>query len=168
MSVPVLERVRYRSRARPSDLPALRRLVKSTRVFYPEERQIALELLEERLRRGAKSGYEFFFAERGGRLVGYCAWGNVPLTRQSYDLYWIAVAPDVQGQGIGQELMRLAEAAVGKRGGGGLYIETSSRAVYARTRRFYRESGYEEVARLRHFYAPRDHKVVFCKTIPAA
>ena len=82
--------------------------------------------------------------------------------------YWIAVAPDVQGQGIGQELMRLAEAAVGKRGGGGLYIETSSRAVYARTRRFYRESGYEEVARLRHFYGPRDHKVVFCKTIPAA
>jgi D-alanine-D-alanine ligase len=159
------KRVRYRRRARPADLPALRKLVTATGVFYPEERQIALELLEERLRRGARSGYEFFFAEQDGRLVGYCAWGNVPLTRDSYDLYWIAVAPEAQGRGIGQELMRLAEDAVARKGGGGLYIETSSRAVYARTRRFYRDAGYRQVACLRNFYAPRDHKVVFCKTL---
>ncbi len=158
--------VRYRSRPKPGDLPALRRLVATTQVFYPEERKIAHELLEERLRRGANSGYAFFFAERGGRLVGYCAWGNVPLTRQSYDLYWIAVAPDCQGQGIGQRLMLLVEQAVARRGGGGLYIETSSRRVYARTRRFYRAAGYRQVARLVDFYAPRDHKVVFCKTLP--
>lgn len=158
-------KVRYRSRPRPADLAALRRLVASTGVFYPEERQIALELLEERLRRGRRSGYDFFFAERAGRLVGYCAFGAVPLTRCSYDLYWIAVAPDCQGEGIGRELMRLAEGAVARRGGGGLYIETSSRKVYARTRRFYRDAGYRQVARLRDFYAAHDHKVVFCKTI---
>jgi ribosomal protein S18 acetylase RimI-like enzyme len=157
--------VRYRTRPRPSDLPALRRLVAETGVFYPEERRIALELLEERLRRGAKSGYEFLLAERAGRLLGYCAWGQVPLTRQSYDLYWIAVAPDCQGQGLGQAIMSRAERGVARRGGGTLYIETSSRAVYARTRRFYRDAGYREAARLRDFYAPGDHKVVFCKTI---
>ncbi|HVY67043.1 MAG TPA: GNAT family N-acetyltransferase [Gammaproteobacteria bacterium] len=157
--------LRYRSRPQPADVPALRRLVASTGVFHPEERAIALELLEERLARGARSGYEFFFAERAGRLVGYAAWGNVPLTRRSYDLYWIAVAPATQGQGVGQALIRLTERAVAGRGGGGLYIETSSRAVYARTRRFYRDAGYREVARLRNFYAPGDHKVVFCKTI---
>jgi ribosomal protein S18 acetylase RimI-like enzyme len=157
--------LRYRSRPKPTDVSALRRLVASTQVFYPEERKIAHELLEERLRRGARSGYEFFFAERAGRLVGYCAWGNVPLTRASYDLYWIAVAPDCQGQGVGQRLMVLVEEAVAKRGGGGLYIETSSRGPYARTRRFYRRAGYRQVARLPDFYAPGDHKVVFCKTV---
>lgn len=166
MSGEARTRVRYRQRPRPADLPALRKLVAATRVFYPAERQIALELLQERLRRGAKSGYEFFFAEQGGRLVGYCAWGDVPLTQRSFDLYWIAVATPAQGQGIGQQLMKLAEAAVARRGGGGLYIETSSRAVYARTRRFYRAAGYRQVARLRDFYAAGDHKVVFCKTIP--
>ena len=158
-------RVRYRSRPKPGDLPSLRRLVAATQVFYAAERKIAAELLEERLRRGAKSGYSFFFAERAGRLVGYCAWGKVPLTRQSYDLYWIAVAPDAQGQGIGQHLMGLVERAVARRGGGGLYIETSSRRVYARTRRFYRDAGYRLVARLPDFYAPGDHKAVFCKTL---
>jgi len=158
-------KVTYRRRPRPADLPALRRLVAATHVFYPAELRIALELLEVRLSRGPRSGYEFFFAERAGRLVGYCAWGTVPLTQRSYDLYWIAVAPDAQGQGIGQQLMKLAEGAVERRGGGGLYIETSSRAVYARTRRFYRDAGYRRVARLPDFYAPGDHKVVFCKTI---
>jgi ribosomal protein S18 acetylase RimI-like enzyme len=160
-------RVRYRSQPRPSDLSALRRLVAATRVFYPAECAIALELLQERLRLGPKSGYWFFFAERAGELLGYCAWGAVPLTQQSYDLYWIAVAPSCQGEGIGQELMALTERAVAKRGGGGLYIETSSRGVYDRTRRFYRAAGYRQVARLKDFYAPGDHKVVFCKVIAA-
>ena len=118
-----------RTRPRYSDLRALRRLVESTSVFYPEEIEIAMELLEERLRRGAGSGYEFIFAERAGELVGYCAWGAVPLTKGSYDLYWIAVAPEAQGLGLGRELMRLAELKVAKLGGGRLYIETSSRAA---------------------------------------
>ena len=159
---------RYRSRPAPGDLPALRRLVAATRVFYPEERVIALELLQERLRLGRKCGYAFLFAERAGALIGYCAWGGVPLTRQSYDLYWIAVAPSCQGEGIGQELMARTERAVARRGGGGLYVETSSRGVYARTRRFYRAAGYRQVARLPDFYAPGDHKLVFCKVITAA
>jgi ribosomal protein S18 acetylase RimI-like enzyme len=157
--------LRFRSRARASDRAALRRLVDATGVFYPEERAIALELLDERLARGAKSGYEFFFAERGGELVGYCTWGSVPLTQDSYDLYWIAVHPSAQGSGVGRRLMALAERAVGRRGGGRLYIETSSRPAYARTRRFYRAARYRQAARLADFYAAGDHKIVFCKTI---
>jgi ribosomal protein S18 acetylase RimI-like enzyme len=158
-------RITYRSRPHQSDIAALRRLVASTGVFYPEERKIALELLTERLRIGSRSGYSFVFAERAGRLLGYCAWGKVPLTRDSYDLYWIAVAPAAQRQGIGRELTKRVEEAVGRRGGGGLYIETSSRRVYDRTRRFYREAGYREVARLRGFYAAEDDKVMFRKVI---
>jgi hypothetical protein len=61
--------------------------------------------------------------------------------------------------------MQLAEQAVERRGGGGLYIETSSRPAYAKTRRFYRTAGYRRVAQLRDFYAPGDHKIVFCKTL---
>jgi ribosomal protein S18 acetylase RimI-like enzyme len=160
--------LRTRTRPRPADLRALRRLVESTGVFYREEIEIAMELLEERLRRGARSGYEFIFAERAGELVGYCAWGAVPLTKGSYDLYWIAVAPEAQGLGIGRRLMLLAELAVAKHGGGRLYIETSSRAAYARTRRFYRTAGYRQAARLADFYARGDHKVVFCKTVAPA
>ena len=161
-------RATFRSRPRPGDRQALRRLVASTGVFHAAELAIAVELVDERLRHGANSGYSFFFADAGGELVGYCAWGAVPLTRTSYDLYWIVVAPAWQGRGLGRELMALAERAVARRGGGGLYIETSSRADYARTRRFYRRAGYRQVARLGDFYARGDDKVVFCKVIKNA
>lgn len=159
--------VRYRSRATAADVPALERLVAATRVFYARERAIAVELLEERLARGAGSGYSFFFAERRGELLGYAAWGRVPLTVNSYDLYWIAVAPATQGEGVGRALLARVEGAVAALGGGALYIETSSRRVYGRARRFYRAAGYRRVAQLRDFYAPGDHKVMFCKVIGA-
>ncbi len=160
-------RIRYRTRPEASDVPALRRLVASTGVFNGPERAVARELLEMRLARGPKSGYSFVFAEQGGRLLGYAAWGDAPLTERTFDLYWIVVAPASQGQGVGRALLRHVERAVAARGGGGLYIETSSRKAYARTRRFYREARYAKVARLRDYYAPGDHKVMFCKVIRA-
>jgi GNAT superfamily N-acetyltransferase len=160
-------RIRYRSRPRPSDRRALRGLIAATGLFTREERAIALEVLDEWLRLGPKCNYSFFFAERDGELVGYCAYGPVPLTRRSFDLYWIVVAPSARRQGIGRALLGLAERAVGRRRGGNLYIETSSRRPYDGTRRFYRLAGYGQVARLQGFYGPRDDKVVFCKTIPS-
>lgn len=159
--------IRYRSRAAAADAPALRRLVAATGVFHREERAVALELLEARLAQGPRSGYSFFFAERGPDLLGYAAWGRTPLTKSTFDLYWIAVAPAAQGQGVGRTLLELVERAIAARGGGNLIIETSSRAAYERTQRFYRAAGYRRVARLRDFYAPGDHKLMFCKVIRA-
>ena len=157
--------LRYRTRPAVADVPALRRLVASAGVFYRQERAVALELLETRLTNGPKSGYSFVFAELRGDLLGYAAWGPAPLTERSFDLYWIVVAPAAQGQGLGRALLELVERAVGARGGGNLYIETSSRRAYARTRRFYKDAGYRRIARLRDFYAPGDHKLMFCKVI---
>jgi GNAT superfamily N-acetyltransferase len=157
--------VRLRRRPRTTDLEPLRRLVEAVGVFNSAERAIALELLEERLSRGRASGYEFILADVRGHLAGYCAYGAIPLTRASFDLYWIVVDPAHQGLGLGRKLLLDAERAVHARGGEWLYIETSSRREYARTRRFYLLAAYREVARLRHFYAPNDHKVVFCKRI---
>jgi ribosomal protein S18 acetylase RimI-like enzyme len=163
-----LQSLHFRTQPKAADAPALRRLVASTGVFYPQERAVALELLEARLSQGRKCGYSFLFAEQGAKLVGYAAWGRTPLTQRTFDLYWIAVAPAAQGRGVGSALLRAVEQVVAKRGGGNLIIETSSRPVYVRTRRFYREAGYRQVARLRDFYAPGDHKVMFCKVLAAS
>jgi ribosomal protein S18 acetylase RimI-like enzyme len=159
--------VRYRSRAVAADAAALRRLVASTRVFHREERAVALELLEARLAHGSRSGYSFLFAESGPELLGYAAWGRTPLTQRTFDLYWIVVAPAAQGRGVGRALLERIEGAIAAGGGGTLYIETSSRSTYSRTRRFYGAAGYRRVARLRDFYAPGDHKLLFCKVIAA-
>ncbi|MCU0531815.1 MAG: GNAT family N-acetyltransferase [Syntrophales bacterium] len=143
----------------------MRDIVASTGLFRPDEIGIAVELVEERLRVGPASGYHFIFAEREGRVLGYSCYGPVPLTLQSYDLYWIAVRKDLQGTGIGRMLLERSEAAVIELGGRRVYIETSSKAMYRNTRRFYDRNGYRAEATLKEFYSPGDHKVIYVKAL---
>lgn len=156
---------RFRSTPRQADVAAVRTLAAGVEVFTEAEQTVAVELLEERLRTGPRSGYFFTFADLDGALAGYSAWGPIPMTAASYDLYWIVVDPALQGSGLGRKLLELTERAVQERGGRRLYIETSSRPHYRRTRRFYRLAGYRQVARLEDFYAPGDHKIMFCKAV---
>ncbi|HEX7080520.1 MAG TPA: GNAT family N-acetyltransferase [Gammaproteobacteria bacterium] len=155
--------IRLRRSPRRTDVAAVRALARKTGVFTDAEQAVAAELVSERLRAGRKSGYFFAFADLDGAPVGYAAWGPVPMTAASYDLYWIVVDPAVQRLGLGRRLLELAEAAVRERGGRRLYVETSSRESYARTRRFYRRAGYRRAAVFPDFYADGDHKFVLCK-----
>ena len=104
-------RVELRDAVRQSDRDAIRLLVQRTEFFHPEEVDVAIELVDERLSRGAASGYEFVLAETGGELVGYACYGPIACTIGSYDLYWIAVDTRFQRHGIGRLLLQSVEAA---------------------------------------------------------
>jgi len=155
----------FRAVVRPEDIEDVQSLVRATGFFSDEEVSIATELVEQRLAKGPASGYEFIFTEQGGSLIGYTCYGRVPLTRSSFDLYWIVVAPTMQGMGVGRRLLAETERAVVRTGGTTLYAETSSRDQYAPTRSFYRASGYSVAAELSDFYAPGDSKIVFVKRL---
>ncbi|MDD3642012.1 MAG: GNAT family N-acetyltransferase [Candidatus Krumholzibacteria bacterium] len=155
----------WREMVRPEDAGAVRRIVSSTGFFSPEEIEIAVELVEERLARGDGSGYHFIFAERGSRPVGYACFGPIPATRFSWDLYWIAVDESDRGGGIGRLLLERSERIIARMGGRRIYAETSGRAQYEPTRAFYRACGYAEEAVLAEFYAPGDAKHFFVKEI---
>lgn len=85
-----------------------------------------------------------------------------------WNLYFIAVAPDEQGLGLGGSLIQHIERDLRNRGGDiarVLIVETSSTDQYARTRTFYRNRGFDEEARIRQFYGPQDDKVVYWKSL---
>ena len=65
-------------------------------------------------------------------------------------------------RGIGKALLQMSEEIISK-GGQRIYVETSSRAQYEPTRKFYRSCGYQEEAMLSDFYAPGDDKVIYVK-----
>lgn len=157
-----------RSTVNVEDRAALERLLEATGFFNSEEVSVALELVTERLAEGEGSHYRFLVAEDGGRVVGYACWGVILGTRESVDLYWIAVDPAVQGKGVGKALLAAAEAQIAAEGRRRVYIETSSRAQYVPTRAFYLGCGYTIVAEFEDFYAPGDGKVVFLKVLPSA
>jgi GNAT superfamily N-acetyltransferase len=161
------------------DRPRLAELLAATGAFSADEVQVALSLFdlsqeevssrEAKPRRDplsptqdAEGDYEFLgaFDEQGDRLIGYACFGATPATDGTYDLYWLAVDPAVQGRGTGTALVRAVEEKLLGRGARLLVVETSSRPDYEGTRRFYARSGYKEAARVRDFYAPADDRIV--------
>ena len=131
------------------------RSLTATGLFRVGEIDVAVELVQARLDKGAASGYEFVFAEQKGR--GASAISALAKTRSrvsSFDVYWIAVEPSKQGQGIGQLLLEEAERQIAAAGGTRIYIETSHRADYQATRGFYERCGYHAGRRARRFLRP--------------
>lgn len=161
--------MRWRSEVRENDAAAVRRLVADTGFFNGEEVDIAVELVEETLQRGERAGYAFVFADddsgESGELLAYTCYGPIPATRSSYDLYWIAVAPSSQGQGLGAAILRESERRAREAGATQMYVDTSGRDQYRPTRAFYERTGYERAAVLRDFFAPGDDKVVYVRRL---
>lgn len=152
----------FRTEVELRDIAGVRDLVAATGFFTPDEIGIAAELVEERLKRGPGSGYEFVLAEDAdGRLAGYACFGHIAGTESSFDLYWIAVDASGQGRGIGRRVLTEAEARMRAMGASRHYAETSSTERYAPTRAFYLRTGFREVARIDDFYRPGDGKVVY-------
>jgi len=160
-----MEDIVYRYDVRPEDMENVWRLVNSTGVFSEVEIQIAVELVEERLKQGPSSGYFFVFAELDGRVVGYTCYGPVPLTAASFDLYWIAVDKAMHGRKLGRLLLQRSEELIRQAGGQQVYIETSNRPQYEPTRGFYLRCGYRQAALLENFYAPGDDKVIYSRDL---
>ncbi len=148
-----------------ADVQRVRAIAESTGFFYSEEVDTAVELVEDRLAKGLRCGYHFLFAEEDGRTVGFTSYGSIACTRTSFDLYWIVVAGDYRGRGLGSRLLAESERAINALGGTRVYIETSMRDLYEPTRGFYVARGYASVAVLDDFYAPGDAKVIYMKVI---
>jgi ribosomal protein S18 acetylase RimI-like enzyme len=153
-----------RNEVRPADREAVRLIVERTGFFRADEIDVAVELVDEHLARGLASGYHFVFAEQDSTVVGYACFGPIACTVASFDLYWIALDPKFQGQGLGHFLMRAVETQIAAAGGRRIYADTSGQPKYASTRAFYERNGFRCEARLVDFYAPGDDRIIFGKT----
>jgi ribosomal protein S18 acetylase RimI-like enzyme len=148
-----------------SDRAAITAFLKRIPEFAPNELPVAEEVLEACLESPLTSGYYSLVAEKDGQPVGYTCYGNTPLSKGNWEIYWAAVDPAEQGQGIGRELMSRSEAAIRQRGGWQITLETSSTPLYERTRRFHLKCGYTEIARIPDFYDRGDDLVIYYKKL---
>ena len=150
----------------PRDRDVVLEFMRATAFFRPDEIDIAAELLDESIAKGTRSCYQSFVTDdENGRAVGWVCFGATPCTVGTYDIYWIGVAPQRQGRGLGAALMDFAEREIANRGGRLSVVETSGRAIYHPTRQFYLRLGYHEAARITDFYAPGDDKIVYTKRL---
>lgn len=155
----------YRQEIQSSDLGVILNIVQSSGFFSTAEVEMACELATDRLENGQQSSYQFLFAENDGEVVGYTCYGLIPATAASYDLYWIAVSETSRGKKMGKILLQKTEEIIRGMGGKRLYAETSSRAQYASTQKFYQNCGYIAEAVLKDFYTPGDSKIIYSKVL---
>jgi len=141
----------------------LERLTRGTGLFREEEVATAVELLDEHL--DGDEDYRFIGAFDADELIGYACWGPTPGTAGTWDLYWIVVARERQGGGIGSTLLNHVEQVLTADDGRLVVVETSSRADYAPTRGFYEARGYTRTAVIPGYYAPGDDLVIYLKDL---
>ena len=147
------------------DKAEVMKVLLATPEFTISEIEVAEELIDSYLEYGTSSGYHILVAEVALKLAGYICYGPTPLTDGAWDIYWLAVAPGSQRQGIGCTLLASAEDSIRETYGRLILIETSSRAEYERIRLFYGSQDYEIISRIPDFYAPNDDKIVFQKSL---
>jgi GNAT superfamily N-acetyltransferase len=147
------------------DRPAVVEILGNTTEFKPFEVEIAEELLDSYLQDSTGSGYHVLVAEIDSTVTGYICYGPTPMTEGTWDIYWMAVAQERQGQGIGSALLKSAEKEIVRARGRLSIIETSSTPLYEKTRRFHLHQGYEVICRIPDFYAPGDDKLVLRKQL---
>ena len=147
------------------DKPAIMQILRATPEFKPSEVVVAEEVLNSYLN-GPSAGYFTLVAETdAAAIAGYVCFGTTPLTEGTWDIYWIAVAREMQGKGIGAALLTVAENKIKQVEGRLIFAETSSIPEYDKTRRFYQSRGYAVVAQIADFYVPGDDKVIFQKRL---
>ena len=157
-----LTSVRLRS-LHAADRARIEEITRAVGRFREDEVLVALEVFDAATRGGDPS-YRLLGAELEGKLVGWICWGATPCTLGTYDLYWMAVEPRVQGSGVGTALVEEMERRlVGQ--ARLIVVETAGRSDYAATRAFYQARGYRAAAKIPDFYAPGDDQVVFVKQV---
>jgi ribosomal protein S18 acetylase RimI-like enzyme len=135
-------------------------------VFSQEEIDSVGVMWTEYLTLGSEgSGYHFIVDREEDQVLGFAIYGPRDLTDGVFDLYWIAVDPNARRNGVGRALLTACEKLVCEMGGRILIAETSGTPLYAPTREFYCNMGYENAATIKDFYTLGDDLKIFIKRI---
>jgi ribosomal protein S18 acetylase RimI-like enzyme len=157
----------------PNDREPLVALLQRIDAFNAADIGVAVELIDETLKNPERSTYRFIVAVEESEgdektYFGYVCFGHTPMTRHTYDLYWIVVDPAHRGKGIGHELLRALTATLAHNGGRILRVETSSSEMYRAAKGFYKRAGFVEGGRIPNFYKDRDDLIIYYKAVEAA
>jgi ribosomal protein S18 acetylase RimI-like enzyme len=149
----------------PEDRDEIQRILTDTRHFNDDEIKVAMELIDIYLNDEKQTDYIIYVitGDVTEKPAGYICYGRRPLTDSTYDLYWIAVDPQVHGKGTGSMLVKHMEDDLKMAGGKLILIETSGKDEYENERRFYLKNGYEVQTVIKDFYRSGDDLFVYRK-----
>jgi ribosomal protein S18 acetylase RimI-like enzyme len=148
------------------DRASLLSMLIKTRSFTSAEIDVAMELIDIVLKDQIQKDYQIYcMVDDQDQAIGYICYGPTPMTQGTFDLYWIAVDPDFQEQGVGSNLLDFLGKVVKELKGRMILADTSSIPHYEKTQNFYLRNGFQEVARVLDYYHPGNDRVTFCRRL---
>jgi ribosomal protein S18 acetylase RimI-like enzyme len=149
-----------------NDRARLLSMLIKARAFTSEEIDVAMELIDIVLKDPIQKEYQIYcMVDDQDQAIGYICYGPTPMTQGTFDLYWIAVDPDFQEQGVGSKLLSFSEEMVKAEGGRLILADTSTIPHYEKTQNFYLKNGFKEVARIPDYYHPGNDRITFCRRL---
>ena len=143
------------------DIPELKKVLDSSELFPSE---LLDDMIRDFLNNESSIDIWFTTIDQGKAVsIGYCA--PERLTEGTYNLYAIAVHKDLQGNGLGKEMMIYIENVLREKDNRILIAETSGKEEFELTREFYKKCNYTQQAIIPEFYDEGDDKVVFWKKL---
>ncbi len=142
------------------DMDGLKEVLDSSELFPSEYLD---DLISDYLNNPETEDIWFTKVESGRNVaLGYCA--PEKLTDGTYNLYAIAVRKELQGKGIGGEMMNYIEQLL-KAKKSVLIVETSSDPQFELTRKFYTKLNYRFEATITDFWKEGEDKVIYWKKL---
>lgn len=148
----------------PDDTNTLLALAEATGLFELNQIEELAQMLSQHFSDEADS-QGVWLTDCDNEPLGVAYVAPERMTDGTWNLYLIAIHPDHQKQGRGAALLQYIEQMLVERGERVLLVETSGTDDFEYVRAFYRNSGYEEEARIRDFYIDGVDKIVFRKLL---
>ncbi len=156
---------------RADDRAPLEAVLRSDATFRPDEIAVALELIDGSIK-GDPDYRCLVVAELAtATALGYICYGRTPMTRATYDLYWIVVGAAARGRGAARRLIdemeRVALIDATERGepGANIRVETSPADGHGAARAMYEKLGYPVASELADFYARGESLITYYKRL---
>lgn len=154
--------------AGPDDVVPIQALAVDNAMFAPDDIAGLTEMLPGCLD-GSLDEHRWLVADdSAGRVVGAAYYAPEPFADRLWNLYFLAVHPEEHRKGIGTLLTSHVEESLrnaGSQVARVLIVETSSTDEYRTARSFYEREGFDREARVREFYGPGDHKIIYWKSL---
>lgn len=150
--------------ATSSDKDEMNELFASINLFQPEELEFMAELVDNYFKGDLGEGHYWIVNDDKG-LTSAAYYAPESFGQNVYNLYFIGVLPDKQGQGTGSLMLKYVENHLRELKQRLLLVETSGVASFEKTRYFYLKNDYEKEAVIREYYKEGDDKVIYRKKL---
>ncbi len=142
------------------------KLLEAITIFTEDEVEVVNELLDTYLFNENQKDYLFFATrEYDDSLSSFICYGPTPMTKNTFDLYWLGTHPNQRGKGLAHGLIRHMKNYMNEQKARLIRVETSSKELYAETQAFYDRLKFKEAARITDFYQDGDDLITYIMNI---